>query len=160
MKDDQARQLFLDAVLDRVGDGGGRLVAVDEYDGPVNDPTSARRACEAMDGADLALPPAQRLTMALQNTKIGTQVAKLCLFPNSPPVVTLRILKPTEMKFNVLEAKIPADMEPDASVLAEAIAAVTRSADALREKEAAVVSIASLRDVPAVERAMRLKGQI
>jgi L-ribulose-5-phosphate 4-epimerase len=35
--------------------GGGRLVAVDEYDGPVNDPTSARKAIEAMDGADLAL---------------------------------------------------------------------------------------------------------
>jgi L-ribulose-5-phosphate 4-epimerase len=35
--------------------GGGRLVAVDEYDGPVNDPTTARKAIEAMDGADLAL---------------------------------------------------------------------------------------------------------
>jgi L-ribulose-5-phosphate 4-epimerase len=35
--------------------GGGRLVAVDEYDGPVNDANSARRAVEAMDGADLAL---------------------------------------------------------------------------------------------------------
>ncbi len=35
--------------------GGGRLVAVDEYDGPVNDPATARRAVEAMDGADLAL---------------------------------------------------------------------------------------------------------
>ena len=35
--------------------GGGELVLVDEYDGPVNDPNSARRAVEAMNGADLAL---------------------------------------------------------------------------------------------------------
>ncbi len=35
--------------------GGGELVCVDEYDGPVNDPSSARRAIEAMNGADLAL---------------------------------------------------------------------------------------------------------
>jgi ribulose-5-phosphate 4-epimerase/fuculose-1-phosphate aldolase len=30
-------------------------VLVDEYDGPVNDPASARRAVEKMDGADMAL---------------------------------------------------------------------------------------------------------
>ncbi len=35
--------------------GGGELVLVDEYDGPVNDPTTARRACEAMGDAELAL---------------------------------------------------------------------------------------------------------
>ncbi len=35
--------------------GGGELVLVDEYDGPVNDPSSARRAIEAMNGAELAL---------------------------------------------------------------------------------------------------------
>jgi ribulose-5-phosphate 4-epimerase/fuculose-1-phosphate aldolase len=35
--------------------GGGNLVVVDEYDGPVNDPAAARRACECMGDADLAL---------------------------------------------------------------------------------------------------------
>lgn len=35
--------------------GGGRLALVDEYDGPVNDPTSAERAVKAMGDADLAL---------------------------------------------------------------------------------------------------------
>ena len=35
--------------------GGGELVCVDEYDGPVNDPATARRAIEAMNGASLAL---------------------------------------------------------------------------------------------------------
>jgi L-ribulose-5-phosphate 4-epimerase len=35
--------------------GGGRLVLVDEYEGPVNDPATARRAIEVMDGAHLAL---------------------------------------------------------------------------------------------------------
>ncbi|HWE57708.1 MAG TPA: class II aldolase/adducin family protein [Acidimicrobiales bacterium] len=35
--------------------GGGTLVLVDEYDGPVNDPDLARRAVEKMDGADMAL---------------------------------------------------------------------------------------------------------
>jgi ribulose-5-phosphate 4-epimerase/fuculose-1-phosphate aldolase len=35
--------------------GGGDLVLVDEYDGPVNDPGAAARAVEAMGGADLAL---------------------------------------------------------------------------------------------------------
>lgn len=35
--------------------GGGSLVLVDEYDGPVNDANTARRAVEAMNGADLAL---------------------------------------------------------------------------------------------------------
>ena len=35
--------------------GGGELVLVDEYDGPVNDPNTARRAVEAMGGAELAL---------------------------------------------------------------------------------------------------------
>jgi L-ribulose-5-phosphate 4-epimerase len=35
--------------------GGGRLVLVDEYDGPVNDPGSAARAVEAMGQADMAL---------------------------------------------------------------------------------------------------------
>jgi L-ribulose-5-phosphate 4-epimerase len=35
--------------------GGGELVLVDEYDGPVNDANTARRAVEAMNGADLAL---------------------------------------------------------------------------------------------------------
>jgi ribulose-5-phosphate 4-epimerase/fuculose-1-phosphate aldolase len=35
--------------------GGGQLVLVDEYDGPVNDPTTARAAVEKMDGAELAL---------------------------------------------------------------------------------------------------------
>jgi L-ribulose-5-phosphate 4-epimerase len=35
--------------------GGGELVLVDEYDGPVNDPSSARRAIEKMGDANLAL---------------------------------------------------------------------------------------------------------
>lgn len=35
--------------------GGGELVLVDEYAGAVNDPDSARRAVEAMGGADIAL---------------------------------------------------------------------------------------------------------
>lgn len=35
--------------------GGGELVLVNEYDGPVNDPTSARRAVAKMAGASLAL---------------------------------------------------------------------------------------------------------
>ena len=35
--------------------GGGRLVLVDEYSGPVNDPESARRAVEAMGDATAAL---------------------------------------------------------------------------------------------------------
>ncbi len=35
--------------------GGGELVLVDEYDGPVNDPNTARRAVEAMKGSELAL---------------------------------------------------------------------------------------------------------
>jgi len=35
--------------------GGGKLVVVDEYDGPVNDPGAAARAVTAMGGADLAL---------------------------------------------------------------------------------------------------------
>jgi L-ribulose-5-phosphate 4-epimerase len=35
--------------------GGGTVVVVDEYDRPVNDPQSARRAVEAMGGADIAL---------------------------------------------------------------------------------------------------------
>jgi len=35
--------------------GGGALALVDEYDGPVNDPNTARRAIEKMDGAHLAL---------------------------------------------------------------------------------------------------------
>jgi ribulose-5-phosphate 4-epimerase/fuculose-1-phosphate aldolase len=35
--------------------GGGQLVLVDEYDGPVNDPDSAARAVAAMGDADLAL---------------------------------------------------------------------------------------------------------
>lgn len=35
--------------------GGGRLVVVDEYDGPVNDPDSAARAVKAMGDAPLAL---------------------------------------------------------------------------------------------------------
>jgi ribulose-5-phosphate 4-epimerase/fuculose-1-phosphate aldolase len=35
--------------------GGGQLVLVDEYDGPVNDPESAARAIAAMGHADLAL---------------------------------------------------------------------------------------------------------
>jgi L-ribulose-5-phosphate 4-epimerase len=35
--------------------GGGRLVLVNEYSGPVNDPASARRAVEAMGDATLAL---------------------------------------------------------------------------------------------------------
>ena len=35
--------------------GGGRLVLVDEYSGPVNDPSSAGRAIEAMGDASLAL---------------------------------------------------------------------------------------------------------
>jgi L-ribulose-5-phosphate 4-epimerase len=35
--------------------GGGELVLVDEYDGPVNDPSSAARAVAAMGDADLAL---------------------------------------------------------------------------------------------------------
>ena len=35
--------------------GGGELVLVDEYDGAVNDPSSARRAVEKMGDADLAL---------------------------------------------------------------------------------------------------------
>jgi ribulose-5-phosphate 4-epimerase/fuculose-1-phosphate aldolase len=35
--------------------GGGRLVLVDEYDGAVNDPNSARRAIEKMGDAELAL---------------------------------------------------------------------------------------------------------
>ena len=35
--------------------GGGQLVLVDEYDGPVNDAGSASRAVAAMGGADLAL---------------------------------------------------------------------------------------------------------
>jgi ribulose-5-phosphate 4-epimerase/fuculose-1-phosphate aldolase len=37
------------------GIGGGQLVLVDEYDGPVNDAKTARRAIEAMRGAELAL---------------------------------------------------------------------------------------------------------
>jgi ribulose-5-phosphate 4-epimerase/fuculose-1-phosphate aldolase len=37
------------------GIGGGELMLVDEYDGPVNDANTARRAIEAMNGADLAL---------------------------------------------------------------------------------------------------------
>jgi L-ribulose-5-phosphate 4-epimerase len=35
--------------------GGGEVVTVDEYDGPVNDPGSAARAVKAMGSADLAL---------------------------------------------------------------------------------------------------------
>ena len=35
--------------------GGGNLVLVDEYEGPVNDPSSARRAVEKMGGAAMAL---------------------------------------------------------------------------------------------------------
>jgi L-ribulose-5-phosphate 4-epimerase len=35
--------------------GGGELVLVSEYDGPVNDPTTAGRAVDAMNGASLAL---------------------------------------------------------------------------------------------------------
>jgi len=35
--------------------GGGQLVLVDEYDGPVNDPGAAARAIAAMGDADLAL---------------------------------------------------------------------------------------------------------
>jgi ribulose-5-phosphate 4-epimerase/fuculose-1-phosphate aldolase len=35
--------------------GGGRLVLVDEYEGPVNDPRSAARAVEAMGDATMAL---------------------------------------------------------------------------------------------------------
>lgn len=35
--------------------GGGDLVLVDEYDGPVNDPQQARRAVEKMGDADMAL---------------------------------------------------------------------------------------------------------
>jgi ribulose-5-phosphate 4-epimerase/fuculose-1-phosphate aldolase len=35
--------------------GGGELVVLSEYDGPVNEPNIARRAIEAMNGADLAL---------------------------------------------------------------------------------------------------------
>ena len=35
--------------------GGGEVVVVDEYDGPVNDPNSAARAIDAMGGADIAL---------------------------------------------------------------------------------------------------------
>jgi ribulose-5-phosphate 4-epimerase/fuculose-1-phosphate aldolase len=35
--------------------GGGEVVVVDEYDGPVNDPASAARAVEAMGDADIAL---------------------------------------------------------------------------------------------------------
>jgi L-ribulose-5-phosphate 4-epimerase len=35
--------------------GGGQLVVVDEYDGPVNDPAAAARAVKAMGQADLAL---------------------------------------------------------------------------------------------------------
>jgi ribulose-5-phosphate 4-epimerase/fuculose-1-phosphate aldolase len=35
--------------------GGGDVVVVDEYQGPVNDPRSAAAAVEAMGGADLAL---------------------------------------------------------------------------------------------------------
>jgi ribulose-5-phosphate 4-epimerase/fuculose-1-phosphate aldolase len=35
--------------------GGGELALVNEYEGPVNDPTSARRAVEQMAGASLAL---------------------------------------------------------------------------------------------------------
>lgn len=35
--------------------GGGRLVLVDEYEGPVNDPRSAARAVEAMGDAAMAL---------------------------------------------------------------------------------------------------------
>lgn len=35
--------------------GGGKVVVVDEYDGPVNDPGAATRAVAAMGGADLAL---------------------------------------------------------------------------------------------------------
>lgn len=35
--------------------GGGTVVVVDEYDLPVNDPKSARRAVEAMGDADIAL---------------------------------------------------------------------------------------------------------
>jgi len=35
--------------------GGGKVVVVDEYDGPVNDPTAAQRAVLAMGDADIAL---------------------------------------------------------------------------------------------------------
>ena len=35
--------------------GGGRLALVDEYEGPVNDPASARRAVAQMGGAAMAL---------------------------------------------------------------------------------------------------------
>ncbi len=35
--------------------GGGRLVVVDEYQGPVNDPTAAARAVEQLGDADMAL---------------------------------------------------------------------------------------------------------
>ncbi len=35
--------------------GGGELVVVDEYDGPVNDPSAAARAVKAMGQADMAL---------------------------------------------------------------------------------------------------------
>jgi L-ribulose-5-phosphate 4-epimerase len=35
--------------------GGGELVVIDEYDGPVNEPNIARRAVEAMGAANLAL---------------------------------------------------------------------------------------------------------
>ena len=35
--------------------GGGTLALVDEYDGPVNDPNSARRAVEEMGDAAMAL---------------------------------------------------------------------------------------------------------
>ncbi len=35
--------------------GGGEIALVDEYDGPVNDPTAAARAVAAMGGAEMAL---------------------------------------------------------------------------------------------------------
>jgi hypothetical protein len=110
------------------------------------------------DGSDLKQSPAERHQITIQNTKFGTQVAKLCLFSNSPEVVTLRILKPTEMKFVVLEAKIAPELEPEATVMPEAIETLTRSAEALKENEAVAITPDFLNSVPALNRALQLKG--
>lgn len=110
------------------------------------------------DNVDLTLPPKDRLKFALQNSKVGSQIARLCLFSNSPDVVTLRLLKVTEFKYVVLETRIESDMEPEPSVLADAVAAVVNAAETLKEQEGTILSAEALRCIPAIERALKIKG--
>jgi hypothetical protein len=121
----------------------------------------ASGGCVKKPGESIDKTPIDRLTVDCSSKTIMRMLINALNPPSLlPSTVTLRITRPKDNAYLVLPATVAAEFQPPEELVAQAIEAARRHREAIVQGLGMSIPVSTLRDIPTVNRMLRLTGKI